>query len=313
MARPTANERARRLIALLGRLQADTRIPLTELAEQLGASPAEIAADLETLSLCGVAPYDPLVLVPVMVEGDEVVVFGEIPALRGPVRLSASEAGALATALQAAGFPADDPLTSRLIAASAASFDVEELEHVVRSAVATHDREAYETLARAIEQNEVVSLEYVRAGSEEANCRQVEPGALFSERGAWYLTAWCRSANGWRTFRVDRIRSIGPTGEKFEASRASALGGACAFDPSDLPSARLRFSPLEPFVERDWPGARVLESDADGTVVAEVPFAGTEWLSRRVLARLGEVEVIGPDKVRAAVAELGRQELERLS
>jgi hypothetical protein len=44
-----------------------------------------------------------------------------------------------------------------------------------------------------------------------------------------------------------------------------------------------------------------------------VPFAGTDWIARRVVARLGNVEALEPAEVRSAVGVLARTELARLN
>lgn len=302
----SAADRARRLIALLGRLTNGARLSIEELSAELATSPRELAADLESLSMCGVAPYDPSVLVPIIVEDGIVEVYGDLPAVRGSVRLSSGEAAALAAALQAAGFDPEDSLASRLLDASASDFDASELAHVVRTAVGSHDRDVYETLAAAARDHQVVELEYAPGGAESPECRLVEPAALFAERGAWYISAWCRRAAAWRTFRVDRVRLARTTGSTFEP-RPDAPDTKTAFDPSGLPSARLRFSAGEEFTEREWPGASVVERSADGSVLVEVPYAGSAWIARRVVARLGRVVAIEPAEVRDAVRELAAQ------
>jgi len=307
MAKTSSDARARRLIALLGRLEQGRPLSLTALAEQLGTTAGELAADIETLSMCGVAPYDPFALVPVYVDGDVVEVFGDIPAVRGPVRLSAGEARALATALQSAGFTSDDPLTRRLLDAAASSFDAEDLEHVVRSAIVGHSSSVYEALARALQMHEVVRIEYVSAGTEMAACRLVEPRALFAERGAWYLLAWCRLAGAWRTFRVDRVRSAESTREVFASGREQAPTPGVALTTDDLPLARLRFESARDFVGREWPGAKPVADAAEGSLLVDVPYAGTGWIARKVVARLGSVVVEGPYEVRSAVRELAGQ------
>jgi predicted DNA-binding transcriptional regulator YafY len=299
----SASERARRLIALTGFLTKGARIPLDQLAEQLGTTPADLTNDLETLSYCGVEPYTYDVTCQVSVSDGYVELFGELPALRGPVRLSNSEAAALASALQNAGFTADNPLTAKLLQASSTAFDAEGLEQTVRSAIVTHEHSVYGTLAVAAHGRDVVAIEYSRSGEDDVSCREVEPVSLFAERGAWYLTAWCRHAGAWRTFRVDRIRSAQATGEQF-AERAGAPQSATAFDVDGLPVARLRFAPGEPFTAREWPGARMVEQEADRSVIVEVPYAGMAWLARRVAARLGRVEALEPPEMRDAVREL---------
>jgi predicted DNA-binding transcriptional regulator YafY len=315
MARTSSADRARRLIALLGRLREGTRVPLGVLAAEFDATPAELASDLETLSVCGVAPYSPMELVPVLVDEEEgtVEVWGDVPAMRGPVRLSAAEAGALAAALAAAGFEADDPLVAKLLSAASADFDAETLARTLRASASHHNPAVFEAAAAAIAQHEVLAIAYQREGAVEPGLRRIEPLQLFAERGVWYLSAWCRKAGAHRTFRLDRIRGVEPTGEEFDPSAHDATAlGAVAFSAKGLPSARLQFVSGEEFSEREWPGAWMAQEKPDGSLVVEAPFAGTDWIARRVLARLGRVEVLEPPFLREAVAELARAELARL-
>jgi predicted DNA-binding transcriptional regulator YafY len=294
-------------------LQAGSRVSLAALAAELDMTSAELATDLEMLSVCGIAPYSPMELVPVLVDGDVVEVWGSIPAMRGPVRLSPPEAGALAAALAAAGFDAENPLAAKLLSASSAAFDSEELARTLRTSTATHDSATFETLAAAIVEHDVLAIAYQREGAAEPGARTVEPLQLFADRGAWYLSAWCRKAGAYRTFRVDRIRGVEPTGEAFDiAERGKTTLTLSAFSAEGLPVAKLQFAPGEAFSEREWPGAIVAEERADGSMLVEVPFAGTDWIARRVVARLGAVEVLEPQSVRAAVAAMAREEQSRL-
>lgn len=306
---------ARQLMALLGQLRPDTRIRIADLAEEVGVDEPTLIDGLETLAMCGVAPYDPGDLVPLMIEDGYVEVFGELPALDEPVRLSASEARALAAALQAAGFDGDDPLSSKLLEAAAPrEFDQDELERTVKAATLTHRSAVYETLAQAVTDGLVVTMEYVRSGASDPTVREFEPHALFAERSAWYTTGWCRSAGAWRTFRLDRIRSAGPTGEHIDPRlHETPSGMLSAMRVDGLPKATLRFAPGARFEPRDWPGSALLESGPDGSATVEVPFGGTEWIARRVVARLGLVEVVEPADVRAAVAALAADCLDAMA
>jgi proteasome accessory factor C len=311
-ARTSSADRARRLIALLGRLREGTRVPLAVLAAELGSTPAALATDLETLSVCGIAPYTPMELVPVFVDDGVVEVWGAMPAMRGPVRLSPAEAAALAAALGAAGFPADDPLSAKLLEAASAAFDAEELARTLRTESTPHESATFEALAAGISAHEVLAIAYQREGAEEPTLRRVEPLQLFADRGVWYLSAWCRKAGAFRTFRIDRVRAVEPTGEQFDPqARGDASLAPFAFASDGLPMARLRFARGEEFSEREWPGARVAETRADGELVVDVPYAGTDWIARRVMARLGGVEAVSPAVVRDAVATLAREELAR--
>lgn len=310
----STSERARRLIALLGHLSPEKPLALADLASQMGTTPAELAHDLGVLSLCGVAPYSPEQMIDVFVEDGLVEVYSPLPAVSGPVRLSPSEAGALAAALAAAGFTAGDPLSSRLLAASSAAFDADELEHTLRSSIATHDSSYFETLAAATSARECVAISYQRDGAEVVTERVIEPSQLFAERGAWYVSGWCRLAEELRTFRIDRIRSAAATSEHFaaDAHPVVPIAAPLAFSADGLPVARLRFAPGESFIEREWPGGRVVESADDGGCIAEVPIGGVTWIARHVTARLGNVEALSPAEVRSAVATMASAELATL-
>lgn len=316
MARASAAQRTARLIAIAGQLRKGLRVRVSELAAELGVTEAELAGDLETMSMCGVAPFTPDEYIPVMVEDGYVEVWGELPALRGAIRLSTSEASALASALQAAGFDAEDELTARLLTAAAPSqFDAEELEATVRTAATQHVVPVFSALSQAIQEHAVVRLEYIKVGTDAPSTREVEPRSLFAERSAWYLTAWCRSAGDWRTFRVDRIRSAGLIGETFDVdahSPGDALDRGSAIPAAGLPTATLRFADAGDFMQREWPGATLKETADDGSALACVPYAGTAWIARQVTARMGAVEVVEPAEVRAAVREFAQAELASL-
>jgi len=297
----TAADRARRMLALLHHLQPGTTVPLERLAELLGASPSEIADDITTLSLCGVAPYYPDDLIAVFVEDGLVNVWAPLPAFDRAVRLSAGEARALAAALHAAGFGPSHPLTERLLQAASADFSAEELAQVIRSAVTESVGEVYKTLALGIERGRTVRIVHRRAGADRETEREIEPLELMNDKGAWYVSAFCRLAGAPRTFRLDRIRSAVLTDTVF-SRHPDGLAGR-AFSPEGLPVALLRFDDADAFSEREWPGARVVAQHGKSLEV-EVPYAGTAWIARMVTARLGTAEVVEPRDVRAAVARL---------
>lgn len=302
MPRTTAATRARRLLAILHLLERDTELSLPAIAETIGATPEETVADLELLSCCGIGVLDDR-LVPLYVEDDArtVVVFGELPALDRAVRLSGSEAQALSAALQAAGYPADDPMAIKLLEAASPNVDAREIGRVVRAA-ASPAGATLRTLSLALEESRAVKIAYHGVGREETVERVVEPLVLLNERGSWYLEAYCRSAGSLRTFRVDRIRSAEVLDEAITERRPSPT--CASFSSAGLPVALVRFSSGEPVSDREWPGMRVVECDPDGWTTVEVPYAGTGWIARQVAAQLGRAEVIEPPEVRQAVADL---------
>jgi len=67
--------------------------------------------------------------------------------------------------------------------------------------------------ADALRAGSVLRLQYRdREGAETE--REVEPLGYVGRDGSWYLVAWCRTRNGIRAFRGDRILSVERTGER---------------------------------------------------------------------------------------------------
>lgn len=290
---------------LIGMLKPGTEVPLSELAGALGVSVSQVASDLEMLSMCGIAPYSPGDLVPLYVEGDTVNIYGAMPALDRRVRLSTTEARALAAALQAAGRDSGDPLVKRLLQAASDVADPREIERVVRAATGA-DPGIHATLAGAARRSEAVRITYQAGSTEALTERVIEPTALLNERGVWYVEAFCRMAGAMRTFRIDRVRDAMPTGELFEPGSVTVPGSALPTE--GLPRAVVRLDRGVEVPEREWPGLRIVSEDASGTLV-EVPYAGTGWIARQVTSLLGAARVLEPAEVREAIARLAASEL----
>jgi proteasome accessory factor C len=313
-ARNVSAEKARRMMALLPLLSRGRDVPLAELAAVVGAAPGVVASDIATLQMCGLPPFTPDSMVDVFLDGDIVRVFGEPPALSRPLRLTPGEAAALAAALEACGRSADDPLVRRLLEAASPT-DADSGAASLHAADADADlARIHALLAAATAAHEAVRIEYFSAARDERSVRVIEPWALGFDRGAWYVKAWCRSASDERVFRLDRILSAEPIGETFQPPSDVRPPVPALPDPARLPRATVRFgrTASEDLPSREWPGTLFSSGQADD-ILAEVPFASTAWLARRVAARLGEAELLSPPELRRAAAELASDVLELLA
>jgi proteasome accessory factor C len=317
MPRTNAADRARRMMALLPLLSPGAELPLDDLAAAVGATPAQIASDVATLSLCGLPPYSPDELVEAFVEDGIVHVYAAPPALDRPLRLTPAEAAALGAALEACGRDADDPLREKL--ASIASPDAADLSWAVYAATTPGGlAEIHAIVAAATAKHEALRIEYFSAGRGELTERVIEPWALGLDRGAWYVSAFCRRAGRERVFRLDRIHTIEPIGESF-VPPVSPRTPVPAFPETDTArQAHVRFSRGSDLSSRDWPGALFRTADADDTL-ADIPYASPSWVARRVAARLGAAEVLSSAEVcdetvavaRRTLAELGEVQVTR--
>ena len=96
------------------------------------------------------------------------------------------------------------------------------------------DPEALGALAAACRDREHVRFDY-RRGDGDDRGRLVQPHGLVTAGRRWYLVAWDRDREGWRTFRLDRVRAVRPDGGRFEP-RAIPGGDAAAFVADTLGS-----------------------------------------------------------------------------
>ena len=154
------------------------------------------------------------------------------------------------------------------------------------------------TLSDAVEKRRVVEIEYLKEGDETPTTRSVEPYSFERELPVWRVHTWDRTADGPRTYRLDRMRSAHLTDESFEPREA--------FDPSYLTEPRLARLWHSPVVAR-WKverGARLL---TDKAALSELPFKTDEWLLSEVLADGGETVVLEPADMRASVAARARE------
>lgn len=76
-------------------------------------------------------------------------------------------------------------------------------------------------LALAVRDTERVRFRY-RRGDGETSRRDVEPHGIVSQDRRWYLVAWDLGRQAWRTFRLDRLDEVQPTGVRFRMRQVPA-------------------------------------------------------------------------------------------
>lgn len=296
--------RARRLLALLPMLKRGAPLALDDLAAAVGCSTDEVASDLATLTMCGIPPFSPSDMIELDLDGNTATVYVEPPALDRPLRFTPAEARALVTALEAAGHDPAGPLITKLLTAAAAAVSADEIERTVRAGDAPDGTtsDVHSALALAVEQQTAVRFTYFTGSSGRTSERVVHPFTLTVRFGVWYLVAHCRTAGEERVFRLDRIRSVEMTNERFERPAVFATTTTPAADA--LPVAEIVFSRSASLPdEHEWPGA-VFTPRADGTTLVRVGYQSPGWIARRVVAYLGDAEVLGPPEIRQAVRDL---------
>ena len=325
---PRANpgERLRRLLAIIPWLAARKTATFAEITERFGLHADEVERELLLAACCGLPPYSPDQLIELVV--DEGGVTANVPDyFRRPLKLSAADGFAILAAgraLLAAGGPsgagssgaADDAVD----AAGPLATALEKLAGVLGgSRGVTIDLDAPPHLAElrdAAEAQEKVEVEYYSASRDEVGSRVVGPLAVFAERGRWYMDAFDWRPGQVLHFRVDRVRSVRRTGERFDAeAMAVAAGGPAVgtgvFRPGpDMPEATLRLPAAARWVVETYPttGFDMLD---DGALRVRLAVGGRPWLERLLLRVGPEGRVEAPEELVGVGAEAARRLLER--
>jgi predicted DNA-binding transcriptional regulator YafY len=112
---------------------------------------------------------------------------------------------------------------------------------MIRSWV-TVDAEALTIVAQACRDHERLRFDYRTFEGAETE-RHVEPHQLVSLHQRWYLLAWDRDREGWRTFRLDRLSSPRGTRIGFKA-RPIPGGDAAEYVVSSLRTRPMRYQVL---------------------------------------------------------------------
>ena len=172
------------------------------------------------------------------------------------------------------------------------------------------DSDVARLLSKAIVQRRMIELEYYKENEDEISHRRVEPYALTNGREGWYVASFDPDRDGVRHFRLDRIKGVNVTDEKFqprpEVDPAGEVDGWLR--TGEVPASRTARVWVSPERAR-WAmeARRVVEEWPDGSVVVELSFAGVDWLVREILKEAGDAAVLEPEDAREAVrASLAR-------
>ncbi|OBK70960.1 YafY family protein [Mycobacterium sp. 1274761.0] len=302
-------ETTSRVLQLLGLLQSRRVWSGEELAERLGVTTRSVRRDIERLRDLG---YPVLAskghgggyqlgagaaLPPLLLDPDEAV------AMAVSLRLAAggTVAGVGESALRALS-KLDQVMPSRLrsqvAAVAAATVTLTSSDSAVDPAVLM-------TLARACRDKEHVSASYVDR-ADNATERRLEPYQLVTTGRRWYLLAYDRDRQDWRSLRLDRMSDVRARGTTFVARDAPDAAAYVRRSISASPYrhvARVRyFAPEEVVAKHFSPASVTIEADGPDACIVT---AGGDEPERMVyyFATVGvDFEVLEPPEVVYAVS-----------
>lgn len=304
-------DRLRRLLLVVPYVVRHPGTQIEELSRLFGVSEAELSDDLRLLLFTGLPPYTPGDLIDVDLEGGRVTV-SMADYFSRPIRLTRTEAlalylrgtelvgspgleeaGALRSALEKLK-EALGPETLGDLPAEAGEGGTAGPLAAVRRAVAGHER---------------LEIDHYSAARDDVLTRRIDPEEVFGALGNWYVVAWCHLVDGERLFRVDRIREVRPTGERFTPRGLLGRGRPLYSASGEDVQVRLRLAPDARWVAEYYEVGEARE-EAGGLVVA-LPTKDLAWVAKLLLRLGGSAEVLGPPELSDVVRSLAEETLAR--
>jgi proteasome accessory factor C len=311
-ARTSASDRVTRLLAIVPWIAAQDGPTVDEVCVRFGLTRPKLLEDLGILSFVGIPPYTPDTLIDVTIEGDRVWLrFADVFAR--PLHLTPEQGLALVAAGSASqGLPGSDPdgPLATALGKLAGVLGVDPSEAV--SVTLGDSRPAVlDALRTAAAEGRRVRLDYYSYGRDERTTRDVDPHAVYADRGAWYLAGYCHLAEDTRLFRVERVVDAVVLDETFDPPETvadEAPGSGFALGPA-VPRVTLEVGPAARWVVETYPVDEVSEV-GDGRLRIRLAVAATPWLERLLVRLGGEARVVEADD--PAFFTAGRAAAERI-
>ena len=294
-----------RMLRLLSLMQTHRYWPGSEHSERLEVSPRTLRRDIDRLRELGYT----VDAVRGVSGGYQLRAGGSLP----PLLLEDEEAVAIAVGLRTAASGAVSGMEETSVQALTKVIALmpprlrrqmdalrSQTENFVWGDGPTVDATVLTTLAQACRDDEPLAFRYTARGADPTD-RRVEPHRLVSLGRRWYLVAYDRDRQDWRSFRVDRISAPTTTGQRFRPRELPAED-ALSFVQAGIRGMPQRYAvrvrvATEPEVVARAVGRWGSVAPAEGGCLLEMNVDSLEW-PVMVLAQLeADFEVESPTEL----------------
>lgn len=309
-----AADRLRRLLVVVPYIVRHPGVELEEVARLFDVTEHDLASDLNLVFMSGLPPYGPGDLIDVQIEDGRVWITMADYFSR-PLRLTRTEALSLYLRAKAlAGTPGlDGPALASALGKLEDKLGPEALRGLAGRVEATPGDDpgtVLDTVRAAAAEHQGLEIEYYSASRDEVSERRIDPEAVFSAIGKWYVVAWDHRSGEERMFRVDRIREARGTGEGFEPRGLVGAGRPLySRSPHDI-LVRLVLQPSARWVAEYYETESVTER-RDGSLEVTLPTRQLAWVARLAVRLGGAARVVEPPELVQEVREVARRTLER--
>ena len=166
----------------------------------------------------------------------------------------------------------------------------------------------FRQVAEGLLRNRLLHFGYTSPGKGNCSTRDVEPHHLQHYMGSWVLLGWCRKRSDWRKFYLARMKDLTVSAQTFSSKPVRTwqrqLAGAYGIFQGDVPvPVTLRFTPFRSrwIREQLWHPDQQIKEISGGGIELTFPVADFREVKMKILQFGADVQVVGPDELRAEV------------
>ncbi len=295
-----------RLLDLVPFITTHQGISINDLAKEFAITTEELLDDLNTLWMCGLPGYTPLELIDLSFESGYVSI-RNAEILQKVRLLTKEELVVIAIGLDFLKESLSKDREDLLVAITALQKKIKSLIGDIAQVTPTVDSAHRAIILRALKERKNLEIEYHSLIRDRISTRIVTPLELGEDKGIEVLLAYCNTASGFRTFRLDNVKQA----KLLNASDFVAQtqnGNEEIFRAKCRVNSRLRTT-FERFrLETDVaipPG-----SNPGVGITVEVTSFSQDLLVRYFIITLANTEITDPAEVAKSVGAKARATLE---
>jgi predicted DNA-binding transcriptional regulator YafY len=166
----------------------------------------------------------------------------------------------------------------------------------------------FQRIASALLERQRIRVLYHGRERDTTTERILSPQRLVYYRSNWYLDAYCHDRKALRTFSLDRLQPL----QTMEASARTMAEtdlnhlltesyGIFAGEPTAIANLKFTAKAARWVADEQWHPKQISTQHQDGTYTLEVPYSDPREIIMDILKYGPEVEVLGPETLRAEV------------
>lgn len=306
------------VLLLIASIEKEPGITKQKLSRKFGIPESELDDILDMIWCCGLPGYTPYDLIEVIREGERVWI-KSADFFKRPVRLSLSEAFAIVLGtdlLDSLGFQENPSLRGAVkkvkeVLSADSHLKLDELSSRVRMRLEpAWYRDVLLKVREAIGKRLAVEVTYYTRGRGETTRRKIDPYFLSWSGGQHYLVGYCHMRKCERIFRLENIRDLRLTKDKFDVRtnfnpEKYARGAVYVEAPQDTP-VKLLFQPsIATWIAEKWSQEQI-DRRKDGSVILSLKSSNLAWLAKELLEYGDQVKVLEPPELKEALLEKAR-------